>query len=86
MTIPTTLLLTPASTVTDGMGASTATASEFWQLTAGGFQVWEGIPYSLMQQLLQTSAQGGGAADSAIALQLVGYPSRIVSATASNPS
>lgn len=79
-TAPSNLTLTPYATVTVGAGTTTDQSSEFWQLVAGNtFKVWEGVPYSLMQNLIQGGfTNGGGALDSAITQQLAGYPSRVV--------
>lgn len=85
MTIPTSLELTPNATATQGVGASTAVASEFWQMTSGGFIVYGPIPYNTMVNLQQIVG-GGGQIDSSIALQLSAYPKRVVSKTASSPS
>lgn len=76
MAIPTTVKLTPYATITEGAGAATDASSEFWQLVgADRFIVYEGVPYSLMQQLLQHDAR----IDGQIALQLAGYPKRVSS-------
>lgn len=98
MTVPAALIPTPNAVVsatggvpfanvTSGIGAANTTAqNSFWQLTAGGFIVYDGVPNAIMQNLLALSDRGGGVIDSAIAQQLAGYPKRVVSATSSSPS
>lgn len=77
MTIAISLTLTPNATLTEGVGVGLGTASEFWQLTAGGFIVYENVPYSLMQNIAQIT-RGGGAIDSEILLQLASHSKRVV--------
>jgi hypothetical protein len=77
MTIPTSLTLTPNATTTEGVGVGLGDASEFWQLTAGGFVVYENVPNDLMRNIASIR-RGSGAIDSAILLQLAAYPRRIV--------
>ncbi len=73
MAIPSKMTLTPAATLTISDGASTDASSEFWQQIASDTViVYEGVPYALMQNLLQSRQP-----DTAIALQLAAYPKRV---------
>ncbi len=64
---------TPWATVTVAEGETTGAESEFWQRVAGNvFVVYEGVPYSLAQNVLQSRDP-----DTAIAAQLAGYPKRV---------
>ena len=73
MSIPTTMKLTPSATVTIAEGIATDASSEFWQRVAGSvFIVYEKVPYSLAQNIIQSSDP-----DTAIARQLAGYPKRV---------
>lgn len=73
MAIPATMTLTPQATLTVSDGASTDASSEFWQrIAADTVLVYTGVPYSLMQNLLQSRQP-----DTAIAIQLAAYPKRV---------
>ena len=64
---------TPSATVTIAEGETTDAASEFWQRVTGSvFVVYVGVPYSLAQNIIQSSDP-----DTAIARQLAGYPKRV---------
>jgi hypothetical protein len=66
---------TPQATVTVSEGYNTTAASEFWQRVAGGvYIVYGGVPQALMQNVLQSADP-----DTAIRLQLAGYPRRVAS-------
>ena len=74
MAIPSKVTLTPQASVTIAEGVSTDASSEFWQLVTGSvFKVFEGVPYSLAQNILQSSDP-----DTVIKTQLSGYPQKIV--------
>ena len=73
MAVPTTMKPTPSATVTIAEGETTDAASEFWQRVTGSvFIVYGGVPYSLAQNIIQSSDP-----DTAIARQLAGYPKRV---------
>ena len=75
MSIPSTMKLTPQATVTVAEGEATDASSEFWQRVAGNvFIVYEGVPYGLAQNILQS-----GDPDTAISTQLASYPKRVAS-------
>jgi hypothetical protein len=65
--------LTPSATVTIAEGIATDASSEFWQRVAGSvFIVYENVPNSLAQNIIQSSDP-----DTAIAQQLAGYSKRV---------
>ncbi len=73
MALPAKMTLTPAATLTISDGADTTASSEFWQqIAADTVLVYTGVPYQLMQNLLQSRQP-----DTAIALQLAAYPKRV---------
>jgi ABC-type sulfate transport system substrate-binding protein len=73
MSIPATMVKTPAATITVAEGISTDASSEFWQRVAGNvFIVYENVPYALGQNILQSKDP-----DTAIKSQLSAYPKRV---------
>ena len=75
MAVPSTMKNTPFAAVTVAEGETTDAASEFWQRVAANvFIVYEGVPFALAQEILQSATP-----DTAIALQLSSYPKRVAS-------
>ena len=75
MAIPKFMRSAPQASVTVAHGATVDAASEYWQSVAGNkYIVYEGVPFALMQELLQSNQP-----DTAIAAQLASYPKRVSS-------
>jgi len=73
MALPAIMTPTPQSTITVSDGYAADASSEFWQRVTGNvFFVYEGVPASLAANILASPD-----VDTAIKLQLAGYPRRI---------
>jgi hypothetical protein len=73
MSIPSTMVPTPAATINVAEGISTDASSEFWQRVAGNvFIVYENVPYELGRNIRESSDP-----DTAIKTQLAGYSKRV---------
>lgn len=73
MAVPTSLKLTPQAAVTIGEGETTTAGSEFFQMVnTSTFIVYEGVPYALAQQIMQSNDP-----DTQIRTRLAGYPKRV---------
>jgi len=74
MSLPATMTLTPQATTTVAEGESTDASSEFWQrITGNACIVFENVPYSLAQNILQSTDP-----DTVIAQQLGAHTKRVV--------
>jgi hypothetical protein len=73
MAVPTRMKLTPQATITIAEGHTTDTASEFWQrISTTLFKVYENVPNDLCRNIQQDNDP-----DTAIRVQLAGYPWRV---------
>lgn len=74
MAVPSNMVLTPAAIVTKAMGETIDATTEFYQLVAGSvFVVYSQVPLALGLTMRQSKDP-----DTDIALQLAGYPKRVV--------